>query len=190
MEAPQPGDGLPGDGVTAVVLGVLTVKGVQTGVLFAQNNPDFIYVLVLALLFAGIVFLLVGTFLCRPILKVLTAPLPIIMATVVALCTMGAFSNSTKTSDIVIMFVFGVIGLLMNKGGVPIAPMVLGIVVGRDLVDSNFRRAILAGDGSLTPFFTRPVCIILILLLIIVCGKDIFKPIMKLFSSKKEEKTK
>lgn len=176
--------GIPGDGVTAVVLGVLTVKGVQTGVNFARNNPDFIYLLVLALLFAGVVFLFVGTFLCRPILKVLSAPLPIIMATVIALCTMGSFSNSSKESDIVIMFIFGIIGLLMNKGGVPIAPMVLGIVVGRDLVDSNFRRAILAGDGSLLPFFTRPTCIILILLLLLVCGKDFFA---KFFRRKRQE---
>lgn len=171
--------GIPGDGVTAVVLGVLTVQGVQTGVNFARNNPDFIFLLVISLLFAGVVFLFVGTFLCRPILKVLRAPLPIIMATVIALCTIGSFSNSSKESDIIIMLVFGIFGLLMKNNGVPIAPMVLGLVVGKDLVDSNFRRAILAGDGSLLPFVTRPTCIVLILLLLIICGKGIFLTILR-----------
>lgn len=172
--------GIPGDGVTAVILGVLTVQGIQTGTNFSKNNPEFIYLLVFSILLAGLVFLLIGTFLCRPILKVLKSPLPIIMATVTALCTIGSFSNSSRTTDIVIMFAFGVIGLIMKKTGVPISPMVLGIVVGRDLVDSNFRRAIMAGNGSLLPFVTRPACLILIALLLLVCfGGKILEAIRK-----------
>ena len=177
--------GIPGDGITAVVLGVLSVKGIQTGATFATNNPEFIYTLVLAMLFAGIVFLLIGTFLCRPILKALSAPLPIIMATVICLCSMGAFSNGSKESDIIVMFIFGLFGLIMKKTGVPISPMVLGLVVGRDLVDSNFRRAVLAGHGSLAPFFTRPISLVLIALLLLVILKDILEPIVQ-----KQKKTR
>lgn len=170
--------GIPGDGITAVVLGVLTVKGIQTGATFATNNPEFIYTLVLSMLFAGVVFLLIGTFLCRPILKALSAPLPIIMATVICLSSMGAFSNASRETDIVIMFVFGIIGLLMKKTNIPISPMVLGLVVGRDLVDSNFRRAILAGHGSLAPFFTRPISLALIALLVLMIGKSALTPVL------------
>lgn len=171
--------GIPGDGITAIVLGVLTVKGVQTGATFASNNPEFIYLLVLSMLLAGVFFLLIGTFLCRPILKALSAPLPIIMATVICLCSMGAFSNSSRESDIVIMFVFGIIGLLMKNAKMPISPMVLGLVVGKELIDSNFRRAILAGRGSFAPFVTRPISLVLIVLLLIVVGKDLFGPVIK-----------
>ncbi len=171
--------GIPGDGITAIVLGVLTVQGVQTGATFARNNPEFIYLLVLSILLAGAFFLLIGSFLCRPILKALSAPLPIIMATVICLCSMGAFSSASRESDIIVMLVFGVIGLLMKKSKIPIAPMVLGLVVGRDLIDSNFRRAILAGKGSLAPFFTRPFSLALIALLLIVVLKDLLTPVMK-----------
>lgn len=183
--APMLALGIPGDGVTAIVLGVLTVKGVQTGVNFSRNNPEFIYLLVLSLLFAGVVFLLVGAFLCRPILKVLRAPLPIIMSVVICLCVIGSFSNSSKMSDIIVMFVFGIFGLLMKKNHIPISPMVLGIVVGRDLVDSNFRRAVLAGNGSLLPFVTRPICIVLVLLLVSVCCKE---KLVKIINKNKQSK--
>ncbi len=171
--------GIPGDGITAIILGVLTVKGIQTGATFANNNPHFIYLLVLSILLAGFFFVLIGTFLCRPILKALSAPLPIIMATVICLCSMGAFSNSSRESDIVVMFVFGIIGLLMKKAKIPISPMVLGLVVGKELIDSNFRRAVLAGKGSLLPFVTRPISLALIVLLLIVVLKDILNPVLK-----------
>ncbi len=177
--------GIPGDGITAVVLGVLTVQGVQTGATFASNNPHFIYLLVLSILLAGVFFLLIGTFLSKPILKALSAPLPIIMATVICLCSMGAFSNSSRESDIVVMFVFGIIGLLMKKTKIPISPMVLGLVVGKELIDSNFRRAILAGRGSLAPFVTRPISLVLIALLVIVVLKDVLTPVMERRKAKK-----
>lgn len=177
--APMLALGIPGDGITAIILGVLTVKGIQTGATFATNNPHFIYLLVLSILLAGVFFVLIGTFLCRPILKALSAPLPIIMAIVICLCSMGAFSNSSRESDIIVMFVFGIIGLLMKKSKIPISPMVLGLVVGKELIDSNFRRAILAGKGSLAPFVTRPISLALIALLLIVVLKDILSPIIQ-----------
>lgn len=173
--APMLALGVPGDGVTAIILAIFTVQGVQTGSGFMEKNPGFLYLLVLALIFAGLIFLLVGTFLSRPIVKVLSAPLPMIMAAVICLCSVGAFSQSRRYGDIVIMFVFGLIGLIMRVAKVPTAPMVLGIVIGKDLVDANYRRAMLAGKGSVLPFFTRPISIVLIAVLLFVVIKGLLQ---------------
>lgn len=164
--------GVPGDGVTAVVLSVLTVQGVQTGAGFMNNNPSFIWILSLSFILAGFVFLFIGTFAGRALVRLLSAPLPIILSFVIALCAMGSFGNSSRMADIPIMFAFGIIGLIMKRNGFPIAPMIIGVVVGSDLVDSNFRRAVLAGQGDFSPFFTRPVSIVLIAILVLLLFKE------------------
>ena len=171
--------GVPGDGVTAVILGILTVQGIQTGANFMSNNPEFIYLLVFGLLVAGVLFLLIGTVTGRAICRVLEAPLPIIMAAVICLCAVGAYSNSNRYGDIVIMFIFGVIGLIMRKWSIPSSPLVLGIVVGGSLVDSNFRRAVLAGKGDMSPFVTRPISLVLILILVFIIAKEFLWPVIK-----------
>ncbi len=168
--------GIPGDGVTAVILSILTVQGIQTGANFMQNNPGFIYLLVIGLLSAGALFLVIGTLTGRFICRILQAPLPAIMAMVICLCTVGAYSNSNRYGDIIVMFVFGILGLVMRKIHMPSAPLVLGIVVGGNLIDSNFRRAVLAGKGSMAPFITRPISAVLVVILIVVMIKEFIWP--------------
>ena len=131
------------------------------------------------MLFAGIVFLLIGTFVGRGIVRVLTIPLPAIMAAVVILCAMGGYSANSRIGDVYLMFVFGIIGLIMKKLDFPIAPMLLGIVVGGSLADANFRRAILAGKGSFLPFFTRPISMLLIAALVYILAKEYLFPVLR-----------
>ncbi|MCI8649624.1 MAG: tripartite tricarboxylate transporter permease [Anaerotruncus sp.] len=171
--------GIPGDGVTAIILSILTVQGIQTGANFMSNNPDFIYLLVAGLLIAGVLFLLIGTVTGRMICRVLEAPLPVIMSVVICLCAIGAYSNSNRYGDIVIMFLFGIIGLVLRRWAVPSAPLVLGIVVGGGLVDANFRRAFMAGKSSLLPFVTRPISLLLVVVLVLMIGKEFFWPALK-----------
>ena len=177
--APLLAVGVPGDAVTAVILGILTIHGVQPGPSFLSKNPQYLYYIVLAMLFAGIVFLLIGTFVGRGIVRVLTIPLPAIMAAVVILCAMGGYSANSRIGDVYLMFVFGIIGLIMKKLDFPIAPMLLGIVVGGSLADANFRRAILAGKGSFLPFFTRPISMLLIAALVYILAKEYLFPVLR-----------
>ena len=112
------------------------------------------------------------------------------MAAVICLCSVGAFSNTNRYGDIVVMFVFGVLGLIMKKIKLPIAPMVLGIVVGNNLIDANFRRAILAGRGSLLPFVTRPISLALVVLLVVIVLKDMLTPVLKRRREKRSKAVK
>ena len=171
--------GIPGDGVTAIVLAILTVQGIQTGPNFMANNPDFVYLLAASLLLSGVMFLFIGSFMAKGVIRLLSAPLPILMAAVTCLCAVGAFSSSYRFEDIYLMFFFGVVGLLMQKGNFPIAPMILGLVIGGELVDANFRRAVLAGKGSLAPFVTRPLSMVLVAILVIIMVNEFFGPAIK-----------
>jgi len=184
--APMLALGIPGDGVTAVILAVLLVQGVRTGPAFLTDNPGFMGLFWLAFMLAGVVMLLVGTLFGRAIIRMLTAPLPITLAFVVSLCAIGAFSASRRYNDIIVMFLFGLLGLAMNKNKFPIPPMILGIVVGGRLVDAYFRRAIMAGHGSFLPFVTRPFSAVLVSILVILLFVEFVLPVIKKRRSKKE----
>ena len=82
------------------------------------------------------------------------------MAAIVAvLCSMGAYAANVNLLDIYTAFFFGVLGVIMKGLGIPISPLVLGLILGADLLDVEFRKALMAGKGSIAPFFTRGVSI-------------------------------
>lgn len=91
------------------------------------------------------------------------------MPVVFVLCVVGSFALQARLFDVGIMIVFGILGFILREMEYPMAPMVLGIILG-DMLDKNLRRALVLSNGSLTPFFTRPIClgIFLITLFVIV----------------------
>ena len=184
--APMLALGVPGDGVTAIVLAVLLVQGVRTGPTFLADNPGFMALFFVSFMLAGVVMLLVGTLFGRGIVRMLRAPLPVIMAFVVSLCAIGAFSASRRYQDIIVMFIFGLLGLAMNKNKIPVPPMILGIVVGGALVDANFRRAIMAGHGSFLPFITRPFSAGLVAILLALLFAEFVLPVIRKRRSNKQ----
>ena len=100
--------------------------------------------------------------LARPMQKVLQIKNSILMPIVTVLCAIGAFSLDIRYIDIVLVFLAGLLGILFKQGKYPAAPLVLGIVLG-PLVDTNFRRALLASNGDFSIFYTRPVSLILLI---------------------------
>jgi putative tricarboxylic transport membrane protein len=179
--------GVPGDSVTAVVLGILTIHGVQVGPNFLRNNPEFLYELAGALFMSGVLFLLIGTIIGRGIVKVLTAPLPAIMAVVIVLCVIGAYSVNLQILDVYVMFFFGILGLIMRELKFPTAPLILGIVLGGELADGNFRRALMAGKGSFEPFLTRPISSVMVALLLIILFMEFIWPLIQTYWRKRKE---
>ena len=89
----------------------------------------------------------------------------LIVPIIFVLCTVGAFAISGRLFDVYVMLAFGLIGFVLRHFGYPMAPLVLGIVLG-DLLEKNLRRALVLSDGDLTPFFTRPISAVLATLII------------------------
>jgi len=171
--------GVPGDAVTAVILGILTIHGVQPGPTFLSKNPQYLYNILIALFLAGFVFLFIGTFIGRGIVRILSIPLPAIMSVVAILCAIGGFSAYNRIQDVYVMFIFGILGMIMKKLDFPIAPLLLSLVVGGELGDANFRRALLAGKGSFLPFITRPISIVLVIAILYMIFIEFVWPVIK-----------
>jgi putative tricarboxylic transport membrane protein len=171
--------GVPGDAVTAIILSMLMIHGLQPGPNFLVVNPEFLYNLAISLFIAGIAFLAIGSIIGKGITKILRIPIPAIMAGVALLCVIGSYAVSYSIYDVYLMFVFGILGVFMKKYGFPSAPLILGIVLGGSLIDANFRKGFIAGQQSFEPFFTRPVSIVLILIILFVVFSSYIFPLLK-----------
>jgi putative tricarboxylic transport membrane protein len=120
------------------------------------NQPQFAYDVVAITLIATLCILLFGLVMVRPLMWVLRVPRAIIMPVVFVLCTLGAYAIASRVFDIWVMLVVGVVCFFLRRQGFPVAPFVLGIVLG-DIVDKSLRRGLVLSDGDLTPFFARPI---------------------------------
>jgi putative tricarboxylic transport membrane protein len=156
---------IPGSAPSAVLLAAMIIHGVQPGPMLMVNNPDFIYQVVAMVLISTFGILFFGLFFIRPLLLVLRVPRTVLMPIIFVLCTVGAYSLSSRLFDVWVMLGFGTLAFLMRRYGYPIAPFVLGIVLG-DILDKSLRRALTLSDGDIAPFFTRPISAILALMVI------------------------
>jgi putative tricarboxylic transport membrane protein len=120
------------------------------------NQPQFAYDVVAITLIATLAILVFGLVLVRPLLWLLRVPRGVIMPIVFVLCTLGAYAIAARVFDIWVMLAVGVVCFFLRRQGFPVAPFVLGLVLG-DIVDKNLRRGLVISDGDLTPFFTRPM---------------------------------
>jgi len=155
--------GIPGDAPTAIVLGVLMIHGVKPGPMFLLTNPHWLYSITVALFVAGILFVLIGTYAGKGLVRLFAGtPKPAMAAIVGVLCSLGAYASNSNINDVFLAFVLGLLGLVMRGFGFPVSPLVLGLILGGDLLDIEFRRALMAGKGSIAPFFTRGISMVMI----------------------------
>jgi len=157
--------GIPGSAPAAVLMSAMIIHGAQPGPMLMVNQPQYIYDVVGITLLATLSILVFGLILVRPILWVLRVPRDIIMPIVFVLCVLGAYSITQRLFDVWVMLVVGVVCFLLRRRGFPVAPFVLGLVLG-DIIDKSLRRGLVLSDGSLAPFFTRPVSAVLAVLVL------------------------
>ena len=147
---------IPGSAPAAVLMAAMIIHGVQPGPMLMVSQPQFVYDVVTMTLFATLAILFFGLFMVRPLLKIIMVPRSIIMPIIFVLCTVGSFSIASRLFDVWIMLGVGVVCFVLRRQGYPAAPFVLGLVLG-DIVDKSLRRGLVLSDGSLAPFFTRPI---------------------------------
>lgn len=152
--------GIPGSAPAAVLMSAMIIHGAQPGPMLMVNQPQYIYDVVGITLAATLSILLFGLILVRPILWVLRVPRDVIMPIVFLLCVLGAYSITQRLFDVWVMLVVGIVCFVLRRRGFPVAPFVLGLVLG-DIIDKSLRRGLVLSDGSLLPFFTRPISAVL-----------------------------
>jgi putative tricarboxylic transport membrane protein len=152
--------GVPGSAPAAVLMAAMIIHGVQPGPMLMTTQPQFVFDVVAITLIATLAILVYGLVMVRPILWVLRVPRDIIMPIVFVLCVLGSYSIASRLFDVYVMVAVGLLCFFLRRRGYPVAPFVLGLVLG-DIVDKTLRRGLVLSDGSLLPFFTRPISALL-----------------------------
>ncbi len=158
---------VPGSAPAAVLLAAMFIHGVRPGPLIMIEFPNFVFEVAAMLFWASVAILVLGLALTRPMLYVLRVPREYLMPLVFVLCVVGSFAITSRVFDVWVMLGFGLLGFALREMNYPMAPLVLGIVLG-DLLDKNFRRSMVLSDGSLEPLLTRPISATLALLTLAV----------------------
>ena len=155
--------GLPGDAVTAILIGAFIIYGVQPGPIMFRDHASFVYMVITLMMLANVAFLAVGFFFSKVLTKFLSLPQSFIWSTIIILSLVGSYAINNSAFDLMIVFLSGVLGFIFRLLDVPLGPIVLALILG-PMAEANMRRALILSGGSFTIFFTRPISLILLIL--------------------------
>ncbi|WP_085917345.1 tripartite tricarboxylate transporter permease [Halomonas sp. CSM-2] len=159
--------GIPGDTITAVLIGALMAQGMMPGPLLIQQNPGFLFGLFMVLLVTNLLLLVFGLFAIRWLKQVTRIPNAVLYPCVLLLCVCGAYAVNSSTFDLLILVFGGGAGYLMRRTGFPIAPLIIGLLLGPGF-ESALRQSLVFSNGSLAIFWSRPISLVLLCLLVLV----------------------
>ncbi|MEJ5251978.1 MAG: tripartite tricarboxylate transporter permease, partial [Armatimonadota bacterium] len=158
--------GIPGDAVTAVILGSLLMHGVRPGPDLFEKQAHLLSAIFVGLLVANLLVLPVGLAGAKLFAQTVRAPRHFLFPTIVVLCVVGSYAINNSLFDVGVMFVFGLVGWALRRWGFPVAPLVLGLILGR-MVEENLRRALILSGGSWMVFLQRPLALSLLVLAVL-----------------------
>jgi putative tricarboxylic transport membrane protein len=147
--------GIPGDAVTAVMLGALTIHGIQPGPLFISQEPRLAYGIFAAYLLGHFLMIAIMFIGVRWFLRIVMVPKSILFPIILVLCVVGAYALNNTMANVYVLLLCGVLGYAMVKGGLPLAPLILGVILG-DQIEINLVRSIMT-DSNPWLFLTRPI---------------------------------
>lgn len=159
--------GIPGDSITAIVIGVLYMKGMNPGPTVFLTNPQLIYAVFIAFFVANLALLFLGFLAIRMSRQILRIPQKILMPIILMFCIVGAFAINNTVFGVSIMLALGVLAYIMEENGFPIAPTILGIVLG-GMLEHNFVSSMIKADGDFLGFFSRPIAATLGIFVIVI----------------------
>ena len=148
--------GIPGDTITAIAIGVLYLKNMNPGPTMFTDNPQNIAAIFLVFILANLLMLPLGWFAIKAATRVLAVSRAALMPVILLFCITGSFASNNAVFGVAVMGVFGFIAFLMEENGFPVAPVVLGIVLG-PMLERNFVTSMIKSDGDPFVFFTRPI---------------------------------
>lgn len=166
--------GIPGDIITAIILGAFMIHGLRPGPLLFQDNLALIYALFIGIMLSSVYLFIVGKASIRLISRIADIPQRILFPVVLVLCVFGAYAVNNTIFDVVVMFIMGSIGYLMLKLKIPAAPFLIAFILG-PLLEDNFRQSLLLSKGDWMIFFSSGICWFFWALTVLVVGVTIWK---------------
>lgn len=166
--------GIPGDGVTAIMMGALTIHGIVPGVYLFRDQPSLVTSIFLLFFLANILILVIGAGGASLYSRLLRAPMSLLMPAVVLLSFVGAYATRTNPFDFTVVIVAGVIGFLLRLNGFPLAPIIIGFILGKPL-EMGLRQGLVMTDQNFLAFALSPIAAFLFALTALV----LFQPLIK-----------
>jgi len=148
--------GVPGSGTTAVMLGALMLWGLRPGPLLFEKNPELVWGLIASMYIGNVLLLILNLPLIGLWVRLLLVPPRILMPLILLFCFTGTYAVGSNLFDLWVMVVFGVAGFVLQRHGFPVAPIVLGLILG-PMLETHFRRALIVSRGDYGIFFQRPI---------------------------------
>ena len=166
--------GIPGDAITAVLIGAFMIHGISPGPLLFTTEKALVYAIFAAIMVANgamLVLMLAGK---RMFTRILRVPRHILLPLVLSVCVIGAYGNNNRMFDVYVVLIFGVIGLTLKHFGYPVAPMVMGMILGTNL-EQYYRRSLMFSNGSFMPFLTHPISAFFL----VICAVSIIMTVLR-----------
>jgi TctA family transporter len=148
--------GIPGDSITAIVIGVLYMKGMNPGPTVFQENPQLIYAVFLIFILANLLMFPLGWAAIKSARQILRVPRNLLLPLILLFCLVGSFAMTNSLYGVVLMLAMGILGWVMEEHGIPVAPLILGLVLG-EMLEQTFVQSMIKADGHWLEFFARPI---------------------------------
>jgi putative tricarboxylic transport membrane protein len=159
--------GIPGDSITAIVIGVLYMKNMNPGPTLFTTNPQNIYAVFLLFILANLIMIPLGILCIKAARRILRVPRNVLMPLILLFCLVGTFAINNSMFGVGVMLVAGIVAYLLEANKFPIAPAILGVVLG-GMLEENFITSMIKSNGSLATFFSRPIAATLAVITVLV----------------------
>lgn len=155
--------GIPGDAVTAVLLGAFVIQGLRPGPLLYRDHMDVVYSVFAAMIVANIAMFIVGLLGVRFFSKIITVRKSLLLPIIFLLSIVGSYSMRNSMFDIWVALFFGIVGYVLQRNNFPVSPILLALILG-PMAEANLRRALIIFDGSILNVVTRPISAVFLVL--------------------------
>ena len=178
--------GIPGDAVTAILLGALMMQGITPGPQLFTDGSFWVYSIMGSLILINLIMFFEGIFFCRFFVNVTRIPQKLLVSLLLVLCVVGSFAVNNSVADVWVMIVFGVLCYGLSKLDYPMTPLVISLVLG-GLFETNLRQSLILSKGSFMIFFSRPIALVFLLISFAMLVLSIVKTIRETLDIKTDE---
>jgi putative tricarboxylic transport membrane protein len=155
--------GIPGSGTTAILMGALIMYNIQPGPLFFTDHPQVAWGLIASMFIGNVMLLILNLPLVKIFAKIIETPTKYLLPIIIAISIFGVYAVQFTVFDLLLLIGCGVIGYFLTKNDYPVAPLVLGLVLG-PMIENNMRRALTTSNGDFMIFIEKPISLIFILI--------------------------
>lgn len=178
--------GIPGGSASAVILAAMMIYGLTPGPLIIQLQPKLLYMIFVAMLFSDVVAIAFMLPAIRFFSTALTIPKKILNPLIILLCVAGSFAINNNVADVLVMFMFGILGYFLERYGYPIAPVVLGLILG-PIIERGLTTGLVIVDYNVLAFVTRPITAVLLVTALAFAAQPIVRDMLKKRKIRKKE---